>query len=68
MVRTGYPEIARSAYAAVSRDEIVDDRRYVTVRIIGASGSRIAATYELVREEAGWRVSGVVTRPDGQAI
>ena len=68
MVRTGYPEIARSAYAVVSKHETtVDDRRYVTVRIIGANGARIAATYELVREETGWRVSGVVTRPDGEA-
>jgi hypothetical protein len=69
MVRTGYPEIARSAYAVVSHHETtVDDRRYVTVRIIGANGNRIAATYELVREDAGWRISGVVARPEGQAV
>jgi hypothetical protein len=66
MVRTGYPEIARSAHAAVSRHETtVDDRRYVSVRILGANGVPIEATYELVREPAGWRISGVVTRPDG---
>lgn len=67
MVRTGYPEIARSAHAVVSRHETtLDDRRHVTVRIMGASGARIVALYELVREPTGWRISAVVTRPDGE--
>ena len=67
MVRVGYPEIARSAHASVSKHETtVDDRRYITVRILGANGVRIVATYELVREGTDWRISGVVTRPDGE--
>jgi hypothetical protein len=68
MVRTGYPEIARSAHAVVTKHETtLDDRRYITLRILGANGVRIVAIYEMVREGAVWRISGVVTRPDGVA-
>jgi Domain of unknown function (DUF4864) len=69
MVRTGYPEIARSAHAAVEKHETtVDDRRYITLRILGANGVRIVAIYELIREGADWRISGVVTRPVGETV
>ena len=65
MVVTGYPEIARSAYATIAKNERTpDDRRYVTVRIIGDNGHRIEALYEMVREDGRWRIGGVVTRPD----
>jgi hypothetical protein len=67
MVRIGYPEIARSAHAVVTKHETtVDDRRYITLRILGTNGIRIVAIYELVREGTDWRISGVVTRPDGE--
>src|SRR5262245_24238272 len=42
MVRVGYPEIARSAHAVVTKHETtVDDRRYITLRILGTNGVRI---------------------------
>ena len=69
MVRTGYPEIAHSTQAVVSKHETtVDDRRYITLRILGSNGVRIVATYELVREGTDWRISAVVTRPDGETV
>jgi hypothetical protein len=67
MVRIGYPEIASSAHAVVIKHETtVDERRYLTLRVLGTSGTRIVAIYEMVREGADWRISGVVTRPDGE--
>ena len=63
MVRGGYPEIARSASAVVSRAELApDDTVYLTLRIQGANGHTVEATYELVREAGTWRINGVVTR------
>ena len=65
MVRDAYPEIARSTSAVVSRTEPAPDGHvYVAVRIHGANGNRIEALYDMVREAAGWRINGVVTRPD----
>ena len=65
MVTTGYPEIAHSAFALVSKNEQASDgRRYVTVRILGVNGRRIEALYEMVREDGAWKISGVVTKPD----
>ena len=64
MVRGGYPEIARSAGAVVSRAELTpNDTVYLTLRIQGANGQTIEATYELVRDAGDWRINGVVTRP-----
>ena len=64
MVRGGYPEIARSAAAVVSRAEFVpNDTVSLTLRIQGANGQTVEATYEMVREAGDWRINGVVTRP-----
>jgi hypothetical protein len=63
MVRSGYPEIARSAFATVTGAELQPEgRAYVTVRIAGANGQVVEALYELVWEGA-WRINGVATRP-----
>ncbi|HSE04526.1 MAG TPA: DUF4864 domain-containing protein [Methylomirabilota bacterium] len=63
MVRSGYPEIARSTHASVTGTELrPEGRAYVTVRIVGANGQIIEALYELVWEGA-WRINGVATRP-----
>ena len=63
MVRGGYPEIARSVVAFVSRAELAqNDTVYLTLRIQGANGNTVEATYELVREAGNWRINGVVTR------
>jgi len=68
MVRRGYPEIARSAFAAVVKTELVPEgSAYVTVKIRGANGQSIEALYELVWQD-GWRINGVVTRPDSGVI
>jgi uncharacterized protein DUF4864 len=65
MVRNGYPEIARSASAVVDGSERgAGGRLYLLVRVRGANGRRIEAVYEMVREDLGWRINGVVTRPD----
>ena len=64
MVRGGYPEIARSTFAAVTKTELeTPGLAYVTVKIRGANGQAVEALYELIWEE-GWRINGVVTRPD----
>ena len=63
MVRGGYPEIARSVVAFVSRAELApNDTVYLTLKIQGANGNAVEATYELVREAGDWRINGVVTR------
>ena len=68
MVRRGYPEIARSTFALVARTELVPDgAAYVTVKIRGDNGQAIEARYELVWQD-GWKINGVVTRPDGGVI
>jgi hypothetical protein len=65
MVRTGYPEIARSASATIDGARRADpDRLYLFVRVRGASGRVVEAVYEMVREDTRWRINGVVTRPD----
>ena len=68
MVRRGYPEIARSTFAAVTRTELeAPGLAYVTVKIRGATGQGIEALYEMVWED-GWKINGVATRPDGGVI
>ena len=68
MVRRGYPEIARSAFAAVVKTELPSESvAYVTVKIRGANGQSIEALYELTWEDD-WKISGVVTRPDAGMI
>ncbi len=65
MVRTGYPEIARSASAVIDGVERADGNRlYLFVRVRGANGLVVEAVYELVLETGRWRINGVVTRPD----
>ena len=64
MVRGGYPEIARSAFASVIGTELrPDGSAYVTIKIRGANGQTVEALYELVWQGA-WKINGVATRPD----
>ncbi|MGH7383740.1 MAG: DUF4864 domain-containing protein [Candidatus Rokuibacteriota bacterium] len=68
MVRRGYPEIARSTFAAVTKTEVTPDGpAYVTVKIRGDNGQSIEALYELVWQD-GWKINGVATRPDAGVI
>ena len=68
MVRRGYPEIARSSFAAVVKTELPSEGvAYVTVKIRGANGQSIEALYEVTWEDD-WKISGVVTRPDAGII
>jgi hypothetical protein len=68
MVRRGYPEIAHSTFAAVTRTELESDGlAYVTVKIRGANGQTIEALYELIWED-GWKINGVATRPDAGIV
>jgi hypothetical protein len=63
MVRTGYPEIARSTVADVIGTELQPGGvAYVTVRVHGANGQTVEARYELVWQGA-WRINAVATRP-----
>ena len=63
MVRSGYPEIARSTVATVTGTELQPEgRAYVTVKIVGANGQIVEALHELVWQGA-WRINGVATRP-----
>ena len=68
MVRRGYPEIARSSFAAVVKTELAPHgAAYVTVKIRGANGQSIEALYELVWQD-GWKINGVATRPDAAGV
>ena len=63
MVRSGYPEIARSILADVIGTEMQPGgRAYVRVKVQGANGNTIEALYELIWEGV-WRINGVATRP-----
>ena len=67
-MRQGYPEIARSTFAAVTRTVLkAPGLAYVTVKIRGANGQSVEALYELVWED-GWKINGVATRPDAGII
>jgi uncharacterized protein DUF4864 len=70
MVRSGYPEIAHSSSAAVSRADVAREGHvHIRMKVKGTNGNTVEALYDMVRESAGWRVNGVVTRPDpGQAV
>jgi Domain of unknown function (DUF4864) len=65
MVRTGYPEIARSVSAIIAGSERgPGGRLYLLVRVRGANGQALQAVYEMVLEDGQWRINGVVARPD----
>jgi hypothetical protein len=69
MVKTGYPEIARSKSAAVERAALAPDgQAYLILKILGANGSRIEAIYEMVWEESRWKIGGVVSRQDNDVV
>ena len=68
MVRGGYPEIARSTFAAVTKTELESPGlAYVTVKVRGVNGQAVEALYELIWEE-GWKINGVATRPDAAGV
>ena len=68
MVRGGYPEIARSTFAAVTKTELESPGlAYVTVKIRGVNGQAVEALYELIWED-GWKINGVATRPDAAGV
>ncbi|HEY7675721.1 MAG TPA: DUF4864 domain-containing protein [Candidatus Methylomirabilis sp.] len=65
MVKSGYPQIARSTHAWIAEARPgPDGALHILLRIRGADGTFILALYEMVREEPGWRINGVVARPD----
>ena len=45
-------------------DATPDGHVRVRVKIRGANGNSIEALYDMVREADGWRINGVVTKPD----
>ncbi len=65
MVKGGYPEIARSTFALIAQSEVTPDSHvHIRVRIRGANGNSIEAVYDMLQEPGGWRINGVVTKPD----
>lgn len=60
LVRRGYPEIAYNTRAELG--SVVDDgsSAMVSVRVFGAGGRGVRYRYLLVREDQGWRISGVI--------
>ena len=66
MVRSGYPEIARSS----SRPRRGEPRAGPTAtstcasKIRGANGNAIEAVYDMVWEGGRFRINGVVAKPD----
>ena len=68
MVRRGYPEIASSTFALVTKTELRSEGlAYVTIKIRGSNGQAIEGLYELVWQ-SGWKINGVATRPDAGVI
>jgi Domain of unknown function (DUF4864) len=68
MVRRGYPEIASSTFALVTKTELRSEGlAYVTIKIRGTNGQAIEGRYELVWQN-GWKINGVATRPDAGVI
>jgi hypothetical protein len=62
MVRTGYPEIARSVSAVIDGSERgPGGRLYLLVRVRGTNGQRLQAVYEMVLEDGQWRINGVAS-------
>jgi len=65
MVRGGYPEIARSVFAMIAEGERAPNGNvYLVLKIRGANGVSVEAVYEMVSETDGWKINGVVTKPD----
>ena len=65
MVKTGYPEIAHSTFAAIAASAVAPNGHvYLSVKIRGANGNSIEAFYELVLESGQWKINGVTSRPD----
>ena len=65
MVRSGYPEIARSSSAHVAESRVGPDGHvYLRVKIRGTNGNAVEAVYDMVWEGGRFRVNGVVTKPD----
>jgi len=51
--------------SVVSRTKASPDGHvFVRVKIQGENGNSIEALYDMVQEGDGWRVNGVVTKPD----
>ena len=68
MVRRGYPEIASSTFALVTKTELRSEGlAYVTIKIRGTNGQAVEELYELVWQN-GWKINGVATRPDAGVI
>ena len=68
MVRRGYPEIASSTFALVTKTELRSEGlAYVTIKIRGTNGQAVEGLYELVWQ-SGWKINGVATRPDAGVI
>jgi len=69
LVKTGYPEIARSASARVDRATIAPNgHAYLIMKIRGANGSRIETIYDMVWEGGRWKIGGGVSRPDDDVV
>jgi ABC-type transporter MlaC component len=65
MVTAGYPEIARSTFAAIAASAVAPDGHvYLSVKIRGSNGTSIEALYELVLENGQWKINGVTSKPD----
>ena len=65
MVKTGYPEIAHSTFAAIAASAVAPNgHAYLSVKILGANGNSIEAFYELLLESGQWKINGVTAKPD----
>ncbi len=65
MVKTGYPEIARSTFATVAGSVVAPNGHvYLSVKIRGSNGNSVEALYEVVLENGQWKINGVSSKPD----
>jgi len=62
MVRTGYPQIARSLRASFGDISLSEDKRHAVsrVEVTGADHVTVQAQYRMVLEDGGWKIDGVM--------
>ncbi len=62
MVRTGYPQIAKSIRTAFGEIRYSDDRLHATaqVDVTGTDRVTVRARYRMVLEDGSWKIDGVI--------
>lgn len=70
MVRSGYPQIARSHLVSFGEVTFSEDKQaaVATVHVTGQDHITVLARYQMILEEAGWKIGGVMILEEFQPI